>query len=151
MKFLTRRRKAAPAIIIISLIDVLVVLMVFLMVTTRFKNTPSVALTLPETREAPKAGASAEKPPMVVTIAAAAPQFYVGPRAVTSDKLLNELKDAVAADPKVKVLDLTKDFLNADGTIKQALFTPDNIHRSLAGYEVYAQKLAPLLKPALAR
>ena len=101
MKFLTRRRKAAPAIIIISLIDVLVVLMVFLMVTTRFKNTPSVALTLPETREAPKAGASAEKPPMVVTIAAAAPQFYVGPRAVTSDKLLNELKDAVAADPKV--------------------------------------------------
>jgi len=104
MKFLTRRRKAAPAIIIISLIDVLVVLMVFLMVTTRFKNTPSVALTLPETREAPKAGASAEKPPMVVTIAAAAPQFYVGPRAVTSDKLLNELKDAVAADPKVKVV-----------------------------------------------
>ena len=104
MKFMTRRRKAAPAIIIISLIDVLVVLMVFLMVTTRFKNTPSVALTLPETREAPKAGASAEKPPMVVTIAAAAPQFYIGPRAVTSDKLLNELKDAVAADPKVKVV-----------------------------------------------
>jgi biopolymer transport protein ExbD len=101
MKFLTRRRKAAPAIIIISLIDVLVVLMVFLMVTTRFKSTPSVALTLPETREAPKAGASAEKPPMMVTIAAVAPQFYVGPRAVTSDKLLNELKDAVAADSKV--------------------------------------------------
>jgi len=71
MKFLTRRRKAAPAIVIISLIDVLVVLLVFLMVTTRFRNTPSVALTLPETREAPKAGASAEKPPMVVTIAAA--------------------------------------------------------------------------------
>ena len=57
----------------------------------------------------------------------------------------------LGADPKVKVLDLTKDFLNADGTIKQVLFTPDNIHLSLAGYEVYAQKLAPLLKPALAR
>ncbi|MGI9110097.1 MAG: hypothetical protein ACR2KA_08780, partial [Opitutales bacterium] len=37
------------------------------------------------------------------------------------------------ADPKVKVLDLTKDFLNADGTIKKELFTPDNIHLSLAG------------------
>ena len=57
----------------------------------------------------------------------------------------------LGADPKVKLLDLTKDFLNADGTIKQVLFTPDNIHLSLAGYEVYAQKLAPLLKPALAR
>ena len=57
----------------------------------------------------------------------------------------------LGADPKVKVLDLTKDFLNADGTIKQVLFTPDNIHLSLAGYEVYAQRLAPLLKPALAR
>ena len=57
----------------------------------------------------------------------------------------------LGADPKVKVLDLTKDFLNADGTIKLALFTQDNIHLSMAGYEVYAQKLAPLLKPALAR
>ena len=53
------------------------------------------------------------------------------------------------ADPKVKVLDLTKDFLNADGTIKQALFTPDNIHLSLAGYEVYAARLKPLLDPTL--
>ena len=57
----------------------------------------------------------------------------------------------LGADPKVKVLDLTKDFLNADGTIRQALFTPDKVHLSLAGYEVYAQRLAPLLKPALVR
>ena len=49
------------------------------------------------------------------------------------------------------MLDLTKDFLNDDGTIKQTLFTPDKIHLSLAGYEVYAQRLAPLLKPALLR
>jgi platelet-activating factor acetylhydrolase IB subunit beta/gamma len=57
----------------------------------------------------------------------------------------------LGADPKVKVLDLTQDFLNADGTIKPALYTSDKIHLSLAGYEVYAQKLAPLLRPALAR
>ena len=57
----------------------------------------------------------------------------------------------LGADPKVRVLDLTKDFLNDDGTIKQTLFTQDKIHLSLAGYEVYAQRLAPLLKPALAR
>ena len=55
----------------------------------------------------------------------------------------------LGADPKVKVLDLTKDFLNADGTIKQALFKPDNIHLSLEGYTVYAARLKPLLDATL--
>jgi lysophospholipase L1-like esterase len=49
------------------------------------------------------------------------------------------------SDPKVKVLDLWPDFTNADGTIKKDLFTPDNIHLSPAGYEVYAERLKPLL------
>jgi platelet-activating factor acetylhydrolase IB subunit beta/gamma len=57
----------------------------------------------------------------------------------------------LAADPKVKVLDLTKDFLNADGTIRKELYTPDNIHLSPAGYEAYARRLSPLLKPSLGR
>ena len=104
MRFQPRRRRAAPAIIIISLIDVLIVLLVFLMVTTNFKNTPSVALKLPETGEAPKQGASNEKPPLIVTIANTQPQFFVGNRAVTADKLFNELKAAVADDPKLKLV-----------------------------------------------
>lgn len=53
------------------------------------------------------------------------------------------------SDSKVKVLDLTQDFLNADGTIKQNLFSHDNIHLSLAGYAVYASRLKPLLDPTL--
>jgi lysophospholipase L1-like esterase len=57
----------------------------------------------------------------------------------------------LGADPKVKVLDLTQDFLNPDGTIKQALYTPDNIHLSLAGYEAYASRLKPILDPSLKR
>jgi lysophospholipase L1-like esterase len=55
------------------------------------------------------------------------------------------------ADPKVKVLDLTQDFLNADGTIKADLFTSDKIHLSLAGYEAYASRLKPLLDASLKR
>ena len=55
----------------------------------------------------------------------------------------------LGADPKVKLLNLTKDFLNEDGTIKKELFTPDNIHLSLAGYEVYATRLKPLLDATL--
>jgi platelet-activating factor acetylhydrolase IB subunit beta/gamma len=49
------------------------------------------------------------------------------------------------SDPKVKVLDLTAAFTNADGMIKKDLFTPDNIHLSPAGYAVYAERLKPLL------
>ncbi|PHX94709.1 MAG: hypothetical protein CK546_06335, partial [Pedosphaera sp.] len=50
----------------------------------------------------------------------------------------------LGSDPKVHLLDLWSDFTNADGTIKTALFTPDNIHLSLAGYAGYAERLKPL-------
>ena len=91
MKFYPRRRKAAPAIIIISLIDVLIVMLVFLLFTTTFKNAPAVKLELPETSEAPRMGASNDKPPMIVTVAAKEPNYFIGNRAVTADKLLGEL------------------------------------------------------------
>ncbi len=52
-------------------------------------------------------------------------------------------------DAKVRVLDLTADFTNADGTQKKDLFTPDDIHLSPAGYAVYAVRLKPLLASAL--
>ncbi len=49
------------------------------------------------------------------------------------------------SDPKVHVLDLWSDFTHADGSIKKPLFVPDNIHLSLEGYAVYAERLKPLL------
>ena len=52
----------------------------------------------------------------------------------------------LSADPKIRVLDLTADFLNPDGTIKKALYTPDNIHLSPEGYAAYAARLKPLLE-----
>lgn len=48
-------------------------------------------------------------------------------------------------DPQVQVLDLTKDFLNADGTLRAELFVADKIHLSLAGYETFARRLEPFL------
>ena len=53
------------------------------------------------------------------------------------------------SDPKVAVLDLWSDFTNADGTSRKELFTPDNIHLSLAGYAVYAARLKPVLNTVL--
>ena len=53
------------------------------------------------------------------------------------------------SDPKVHVLDLWGDFTNANGTIKPALFKPDNIHLSLEGYGVYVERLKPFVEKAL--
>lgn len=54
------------------------------------------------------------------------------------------------SDPKVYLLDLWNDMVNADGTLKQGLFTPDNIHLTQdGGYELYASKLKPLVASLL--
>lgn len=104
MKFYPRRRRSAPPIIIISLIDVLIVMLTFLMVTTTYRNQPAVKLALPELGDKPKAGAGAEKPPLVVTIAKTEPPYYVGERQVSEDKLGQELRSAVAGDPALNLV-----------------------------------------------
>lgn len=103
MNFYPRRRKSAPAIIIISLIDVLLVMLVFLLFTTTLKNTPAVRIELPETGEASRAGASNEKPPMIVSIRREAPQFFLGERPLQPDQLKAELKTAQQADPSIRL------------------------------------------------
>jgi biopolymer transport protein ExbD len=104
VKFYPRRRRSAPAIIIISLIDVLIVMLVFMMVTTSFKNQPSIKIVLPDSSTALKQGASTEKPPVMVTIHPADPHFYLGARPVSEDSLAGELKALVAKDPSLNVL-----------------------------------------------
>jgi len=48
MKFYTRKRRL-PTVIIVSLIDIFVILLIFVIVTTTFKRAqPSVAIKLPE-------------------------------------------------------------------------------------------------------
>lgn len=107
MSFYPRRRRSAPPIIIISLIDVLIVMLVFLLVTSTFRNQPAVKLTLPEVGDALKAGAGESKPPVIVTIARSspsAPTYFMGERPVTSEQLLMELKAAGAKDPQTPLI-----------------------------------------------
>lgn len=102
MNFSRPRKRQAPTVIIIALIDVLMVVLIFLVVTTTFKQQlPSVKLALPESRQS-KAGAT-EDPPLIVTIANKEPHLYVGNRAVTAEKLESELKQAAKANPQVKL------------------------------------------------
>ncbi len=46
-------------------------------------------------------------------------------------------------------LDLTGDFVNSNGSIKKHLYTSDNIHLSLEGYAVFAERLKPLVEKRL--
>jgi platelet-activating factor acetylhydrolase IB subunit beta/gamma len=56
------------------------------------------------------------------------------------------------ADPKVHALDLWNDMVNADGTLKKDLFTPDNIHLNQdGGYALYASRLKPLVEKFLGK
>ena len=67
MRFFIRKKHAAPAVIIVALIDVLIVLVIFLLVTTSFKQPPALRLSLPESTQALKTGAN-DNPPLIVSI-----------------------------------------------------------------------------------
>jgi len=97
MKFFTRKRRQPPAVIIVSLIDILIVMLIFLMVTTTFKQQPAVKLALPESRQ-PKDGASEAN--LVVTVAKDQPHLYLGTRAVTYEKLQQELVASAQKNPQ---------------------------------------------------
>jgi lysophospholipase L1-like esterase len=86
-------------------------------------------------------------PSITIVVAKILPAHAPGNRFYADIKKTNAALEPlkIESDPKVSVLDLWSDFTNADGTIKPALFTPDNIQLSPAGYAVYAERLKPLL------
>ncbi len=111
MRFYVRKRRTTPAVIIVALIDVLIVLVIFLLVTTTFKQQSVLKLSLPESAQAQKAGATENKP-FVVTIDANPTNrlYYVGENKnlVPFDLLKSQLADAVSKNPDL-VLDINAD------------------------------------------
>ena len=58
MNFVVRKRRA-PTIIIVSLVDILIILLIFFVVSTTFKkDQPEVQINLPESKTAAKRPAS---------------------------------------------------------------------------------------------
>jgi biopolymer transport protein ExbD len=103
MRFYPKQRRRPPGIIIVALIDVLIVLVIFLMVTTTFKQQPALKLALPESSQAVKTGAN-ENAPLIISID---PQgvlrFGADSRPVTVEGLREELAQAVAKNPGVRL------------------------------------------------
>lgn len=106
MRFTQGRRRTPPSVIIVSLIDVLLVVLIFPMVTMTFRQSPAVKLVLPESRQAEKGGSSTDR--VVVTVAKAEPHLYLGTRPVTFERLQEELV-AMAARNSNLVLTIAPD------------------------------------------
>ena len=81
----------------------LIVLLIFLMVTTTFKQQPALRLALPESTQAKKTGAS-ETPPLVVSVDAQG-NLRIGPDAlpVTVDRLRSELESQKGKNPELQM------------------------------------------------
>lgn len=103
MNFLPHKRRRAPSVIIVSLIDVLLVVLIFLMATTAFKKEQaSLKLALPESKVS-KAGAADTKPPLVITVTTNAPYLFLGSTPVTIERVQVELNEGVKANPNLRV------------------------------------------------
>jgi biopolymer transport protein ExbD len=96
MQFSTRKRRQAPTVIIVSLIDVLIVVLIFLMVTTTFKQLPAIRVALPASNQ-PRGGASDNA--LVVTVPKQGP-LYLKTVPVTMDTLQQRLVEAVRLNPQ---------------------------------------------------
>ncbi|MBM3847116.1 MAG: hypothetical protein FJ405_12635, partial [Verrucomicrobia bacterium] len=100
MKFGKDRKRPAPSVIIVSLIDVLIVVLIFLMVTTHFKSKDAqLKLALPQSKEA-KASSSADSKPFLIQVATNMPYFWIENRPVTLDRVQTALTEAARANPK---------------------------------------------------
>ena len=120
MKFAVKKRRA-PSIIIVSLVDVLTILLIFFVVSTTFKrDQPEVQINLPDAKTATKTPAELEH--TIVTVDQN-DQIKLDGRAIGVDELENAVRDlpetrksslALQADKKasfgiiVKVMDALK-------------------------------------------
>jgi len=97
MRFYIRKRRA-PSVIIVSLIDILAILLIFFIVTTTFqKNQPQLQINLPESKTAEQAPAENSQP-LVLRIKSAE-QITLDEKPVTLESLADALKTLRAQAP----------------------------------------------------
>ncbi len=120
MKFAVRKRRA-PSIIIVSLVDILTILLIFFVVSTTFKkDQPEVQINLPESKTATKAPSETEH--AIVTVDEN-DEIKLDGRSINVDQLQGAVRDlpagrrstlALQADKKasfgtiIKVMDALK-------------------------------------------
>ena len=90
MRFYIRKRRA-PSVIIVSLIDILAILLIFFIVTTTFqKNQPQLQINLPESRTAEQAPAENTEPAILRINSAS--EITLDEKPVTLENLADALR-----------------------------------------------------------
>lgn len=101
MNFIKHKRRKVPSVIIVSLIDVLLVVLIFLMISTTLKQEqPFLKLALPESKTA-RPGPVDPNTAFVVSVSTNFPFIYIGEKPVTLDQLQRELTAAVQKNPQL--------------------------------------------------
>lgn len=99
MRF-SSRKKRQPVINIVSLIDILAIVLIFLVVTTVFKKEePLIEIEVPEHSEAK---ATEDEPPQLIYVSKD-DEIFIGKDPITIEQLGPMLKEKVAANPEYKV------------------------------------------------
>lgn len=99
MRF-ARKPRRQPVINIISLIDILVVLLIFYIATTVFKKTePKITIKVPDST---RAKATQDKAPSTLYVTADS-KIFLDDTPVEADKLAQALKDKISSNPEFKV------------------------------------------------
>jgi len=103
VRFTIRKRKQAPAVIIIALVDVLIVMLIFLMVTTTFRQHPALKLALPESTQAKDGGAS-QNAALVISVDLVG-DFRLGadPKPITAERLSEMLQIEALKNPEMQL------------------------------------------------
>jgi biopolymer transport protein ExbD len=101
MKFRFRRKRNPPTVIIVALIDVLMVVLIFLMVASTFKQHPALRLALPESTQAKTTADAGDT--LVVTIGKQAPHLFLGQLPVTYEKLQAELAASAKRNAQLRL------------------------------------------------
>jgi biopolymer transport protein ExbD len=100
MNFYTRR-KSRPVLQIISMIDILIVLLIFLVVTTTFRESSNhLRLNLPRSGSSSTGGDPVPRLALTVTKDEV---IYVGEAPVSAENLISALEDARTSRPDVKL------------------------------------------------
>jgi biopolymer transport protein ExbD len=100
MRFTPRKRRNPPSVIIVSLIDVLIVVLIFMMVASTFKQHPALRLALPESRQTQKPTDAGDQ--LVVTIAKEG-DLFLGMTPVTLADLQTRLKASTSRNAQVNL------------------------------------------------
>ncbi len=101
MQFVQNKRRTPPSVIIVSLVDVLMVVLIFLVVSTTFKE--SQAYIELAASENPEGQLNSDKQPLLVTIPRDTDHVLIRDEEIPLDKLGAKLKTQVEANPDLSL------------------------------------------------